>query len=345
MTEDVARKLPPYVYRERTRHGRAVYYFRRARKGSRLRLPDYGSPAFDEAYRTALAGTPGPKGRLLRSGTLEWLIEQYRQSRIYGDLSRATRNQRDNIFLGVIKKSGVQPFVGVNEASIQKGIEDRSATPFQAHHFSVAMRGLFRWAKQANHITTDPTAGVSHPRRPRTGGFQEWTEDDVETFERRWPVGTKERVWLHVLLFTGVRRGDAVRLGKQHIRKGILTIATEKTGTEISIPVLADLAATIAAGPTGDLALVVGDNRTPLTKESFGNYFREACNEAGLTKSAHGLRKLAATRLADGGATDAMLDAWFGWLDGKTSKIYTRKADRKRLARAAAERMMVNGSK
>ena len=34
-----------------------------------------------------------------------------------------------------------------------------------------------------------------------------------------------------------------------------------------------------------------------------------------------------------------MLDAWFGWLDGKTSKIYTRKADRKRLARAAAERM------
>jgi hypothetical protein len=47
------------------------------------------------------------------------------------------------------------------------------------------------------------------------------------------------------------------------------------------------------------LAFVCGEAGKPLTKESFGNAFREACRAAGVAKSAHGVRKIGATRAAE----------------------------------------------
>jgi integrase len=104
---------------------------------------------------------------------------------------------------------------------------------------------------------------------------------DVARYQAKWPIGTRQRVWLDVLLYTGLRRGDAVRLGRQHLRDGIATLKTEKTGTEVSIPILPILATTLAAGPTGDLTFICGENKRPLTKESFGNSFKAACLEVG----------------------------------------------------------------
>jgi integrase len=200
------------------------------------------------------------------------------------------------------------------------------------------MRGLFRWALEAELVDADPTAGVKNPKRPDTGGFAAWTEDDVIAFEKRWPEGTKERVWLHVLLYTGLRRGDAVLIGKQHIRDGIATIRTEKTGTEVNIRILPELAETLRIGPTGDLALIVGENGKPITKETFGNFFRKACNEAGL-KGAHGVRKIGATRAANAGTTVNELEALFGWTGGTMAGHYTKTADRKHLAKQASEKI------
>jgi hypothetical protein len=68
-------------------------------------------------------------------------------------------------------------------------------------------------------------------------------------------------------------------------------------------PLLPVLAATIAASKTGDLTFLVTERGTPFVKESFGNWFRDACREAGCPGSAHGLRKAGATRAAENGAT------------------------------------------
>jgi hypothetical protein len=79
-----------------------------------------------------------------------------------------------------------------------------------------------------------------------------------------------------------------VRIGRQHVRDGIATIRTEKTGTEVHLPILPELQEAIAHGPTADLAFVCGANGKPMTKESFDNAFSEACRAAGVNKSAHG---------------------------------------------------------
>jgi integrase len=76
-----------------------------------------------------------------------------------------------------------------------------------------------------------------------------------------------------------------------------------------------------------------------MAKEVIGNLFRNACREAGIGKSAHGLRKSAATRAINYGATVAQLEAIFGWEGGRMASHYTRTADRQALAKVAMNKL------
>lgn len=334
------RRLPAYVYREITRHGRVTWYYRKG-KGKRIRLPDFGSGGFDEAYFTAVnSRPPPPTSSKIATGTTTWLIERYCESAAYrNSFSPATQRQRDNLFKGVVARAGHLPISAMTKEKIEAGLEQRANTPSQARNFLDAMKGLFRWAKKAGHVAADPTLGIDNPVRPKGDGFPPWTDDDVAAYEARWPDGTKERLWLSVLLNTGLRRGDAVMLGRQHIKDGLITLKTEKTGMTVYIPVFANLERAVAVGPTGDLTYIVGKSGRPLEKESFGNFFRAACDAAGVAKSAHGLRKLAASRAAEHGLSVAELEAMFGWTGGTMASFYTKEADRKRLALSAAGKM------
>jgi integrase len=339
---DMPRPRPPHLQREKTRHGKVVWYVR-VGKGSRIRLrAAYGTPEFDPEYQAAVRGEPAPKAAAATKGTLAWLVEQHRDSEAWRILAPATRKQRENILLHVLKSAGAEPASAISRKTIIAGLERRARTPSAARNFLDTMRGIFQWAVLAEHVKTDPTAGVKPPKRPKTKGFPVWTEDDVDRYEVRWPIGTKERVWLDVLLYTGLRRGDVMRIGRQHVRAGIATLRTEKGGEQITvtIPILPVLQATLDAGPIGQLAFVCGDRGGPLTKESFGNMFSEAARAAGVRKSAHGVRKIGATRAAENGATVSELEAIFGWEGGKMAALYTRAADRARLARGAIGKLV-----
>lgn len=343
MTDDVPRPRPIYLQKRWSRHGKLTWYVRVGR-GKLVRLrEEYDSPKFWEEYHAAIDGKPrATTVPPTKSASLKWLIERYKDSSAWRELSPATRRQRENIFAGVLAKSGDEPFLAIKSSDIEAAKEDRRDTPAQARNFLDAMRGLFRWAKDpAKFVKVDPTEGVRNPARAYSGpGFPAWTESDIDLYEKRWAAGTRQRVWLHVLLYTGLRRGDAVRLGRQHLRQGIATIWTEKTGTEVTIPILPILADTLASGPTGDLAFICGERGEPLTKESFGNVFSAACRAAGVKKSAHGVRKIGATRAAENGATVAELEALFGWSGGQMASLYTRAADRRRLAKASASKLI-----
>jgi integrase len=245
----------------------------------------------------------------------------------------ATRRQRENILRQIIESAGRSPYNKIAGKDIAAGRDRRGKTPFQARHFLDTMRGIFAWAKEAGFVTQDPAAGVSYPKLKSGQGFPVWTEEDVAAYEAQWPLGTRQRVWIAILLYTGLRRGDAVRIGRQHVRDGIATIRTEKNGTEVHLPILLELQEAIERGPTADLAFICGSNGKPLTKESFGNLFRDACRAAGAKKSAHGLCKIGATRAANNGATVAQLNAIFGWTGAKMASLYTANADRARLSR------------
>jgi integrase len=202
-----------------------------------------------------------------------------------------------------------------------------------------ALRGLMAFAFAERSIDADPTAGYKPKRLKDTGGFQTWTDDDIAAFEARHPVGSTARLALTLLMFTGQRRGDVVRVGRQHIRGGVLSLRQSKTGAQIDIPVIAELQAVLDVAPAGMTFLITEQGR-PFTPAGFGGWFRRRCNEAGLRElSAHGLRKAAATRLAEHGATAHELMAWFGWTTLREAERYTRAANRKTLAQGVAHKL------
>jgi integrase len=233
------RPRPPHLQREITRHGKTVWYVR-VGHGPRVRIrADYGTPEFDSEYRAALSGAPARKAAP-SSNSLEWLLTRYRETTAWTDLSAATRRRRDNIFTGVIETAGHEAYARIAQATILAGRERRAKTPHQARHFLDAMRGLFRWAHKAGMVKVDPMVGVENPPRKTGEGFIPWTEAHMAAYEARWRIGTRQRVWLDVIAYTGLRRGDAVRLGRQHVRNGVASIKTEKSGftLEVSLPIL-----------------------------------------------------------------------------------------------------------
>ena len=340
--ELMPRPRPPHIMKETTRHGAVAWYFRKG-KGKRVRLKgEYGSPEFWTSYNAALSGAPSTPRRVAGAHTLEWALNLYRRSSAWAGLSNATRRQRENIFKRIIATAGNEPLAAITRKTIIAGRERRAATPHAANVYLKAMRSFYAWACGDGALVTDnPTTGVTLLKGENDDiGFHTWTEEEVERFEERWPVGTRERLAFDLLLYTGLRRGDAVRVGRQHVRDGVICIKAEKTGEDLFLPILAPLAASIAAAPTGDLAFIVGADGKPFVKESFGNWFRDVCRAAKCPGSAHGLRKAGAVRAAEAGASNRELMALYGWTTGKQADVYTRAADRRHLARSAAERLV-----
>jgi integrase len=336
------RPRPPHLHREETRHGVVCWYVRR-KHGPRIRLrAEYGSDEFWREYRAALEGVPAGAARAKgKPQTLSWGLERYRQSPAWAALALATRRQRENIYRQVVASAGDDALLDIDTQSIRDGRDRRAAKPHSANNFIKAMRGFFGWASDpdaGNLVPEDPTKGVRLLEGPNDDiGHHTWTDDEIARFEARWPIGTRERLAFDLLLYTGLRRGDVVRLGRQHVRDGVITLRTEKKAGAgvVHPPVLPVLGATIAATKTGALTFLVTERGAPFVKEGFGNWFGDACRKAGVPGSAHGLRKAGATRCAENGATVNQLMALFGWSTPKMAMHYTAAADRKRLAQSA----------
>lgn len=336
---------PPHLHRQVTRHGQITWYVRRAR-GKRIRLKsEYGCEAFWAEYRAAIEGAQA-QAQTAKVHTLGWALDRYRNSSAWAALSNATRRQRENIYRGIIKTAGSSLLRDITTDTIRAGRERRRDKPHAANNFLKAMRGLFSWAAETGLLRADPTRGVKMLRGENDAvGFHTWSQEELDRFEARWTVGTRERLAFDLLLYTGLRRGDAVRVGRQHVRDDMIVLRTEKhargkAGEQVAIPILEPLKASITAAATGELAFLVTSAGAPWVKESFGAWFRDACRAAGCTGSAHGLRKAGATRAAERGASERQLMAIFGWSSGRMAQLYTRSADRMRLARDAAQLLL-----
>jgi integrase len=336
--DTMPRPRPRYLHRDVSRHGKTRWYVHTPGQ-PRVRLTAaFGTAEFFTQYEAAISGELRSPRAKAAPGSLAWLIARYKESSAWRGLSLATQRQRDNIYKHVVESDGDQPLAGFQRRHILAGRERRASTPHQANNFLKSMRAVWDFALDAEIATTNPTKGVPL-LNPKSDGYHVWTEAEVAKFEARWPIGTRERLALDVLLYTGLRRGDAVTLGRQHVRNSWFRIRTEKNGVLVEAPLLPVLATSIEATPTGDLTFIAGERGGPRKKEAFGTWFRLACIEAGVPGRAHGLRKAGATRAAEHGASEHELMAIFGWTDAKMARVYTKQARRAKMAGAAMSRL------
>ena len=193
-----------------------------------------------------------------------------------------------------------------------------------------------RFAVEEGWRRDDPTIGVK-AIKVRSDGIYTWSEDDIAAFEKHWPVGTKQRLALGLALFTGQRRSDLVRMGRQHIHNGYIHVTQQKTKTKLAIPIHSELQTVLDATPSEHLTYLTTAFGRPFTPAGFGGWFRAACDAAGLPKgcSVHGLRKAACRRLAEAGCSANVIAAISGHRTLKEVARYTTAADQEKLADTA----------
>jgi integrase len=330
--------LPKYVTWFRDRHGKRrvrgrrhgfTYYFKSAP----------GTENFAFEYQRWLVGETlhgqiGAKRTEPRS--ISALVVKFYRSAEWANLSETTKTTYKGIIERFRAEHGNKPVAQLERRHVRDMIAKKAATPAAANNLLRMIRLLMRFAIEEEWRHDDPTLGVK-TIHIKSDGFHCWTEDEIALFERQWPMGTRERLAFALLLYTGQRRGDVIHMGRQHVREGKIRVVQQKTGESLAIPIHPVLQAVLAAGDADHLTFLTTARGQPFTPAGFGNWFREACNAAGLPKgcSAHGLRKAACRRLAEAGCSEKTIAAISGHKTLKEVARYTKAADQEILAEAA----------
>ncbi len=337
-----------YLVSDTDRHGTVRVYVRR--HGRKVRIRELGTvEQFMVAYRAALEPAPVELSSpiAVAPGSLRWLVQAYYGAPEFTKLHESTRAGRRAMLDDICREHGAKPFARMETKHVRLQIRDpKAATPEAANGRVKALRQVFEWAVDVDLATTNPARGVPMLASNNPDGFHTWTEEEVRQYEARHASGTKARLALALFMFTGVRISDVVRLGPQMERDGALCFTEEKNRANKpkhrEIPILLALRAELDASPSGHLAYIVSEwDRPYASSKAFGNRFKTWCRQAGLPHcTAHGLRKAGATIAAENGATEHQLMAMFGWDSPQQAALYTRKANRKRLATEAMHKLM-----
>jgi integrase len=205
------------------------------------------------------------------------------------------------------------------------------------------VRTLVRYAMALGWTDRDPTAGV---KAYRSNEIHTWNEEEIATFEKRWPEGSRERLASALLLYTGQRGSDVHRMLWTDYVGDTIRVAQQKTKTKLTIPVHASLECLLETANRNHATIVVTAYNNPFSVKGFGNMMSDAIREAGLPSrcKAHGLRMAAARRLAEAGCSASEIAAITGHKTLAEVERYTRAADQERLARQAIKRQSGNKS-
>jgi integrase len=339
-------RLPRYVHGFIDRHGKPRFYFRRPGfESRRLRGLPY-SPEFMADYETAMAGQPLPVGvNKTRPGTMSALALSYFASPEFRTLKQSTQRAYRWIIERLCKEHGDKRAADLRRDHVVKLMAARAQHPGAANQLRMALRVLMKHAIEIGLRADDPTRDV-RAIRIKSAGHHSWTEEEIEQFEGWHPIGSRARLAFALLLYTGQRRGDVIRMGAQNVRDGSIYVKQEKTGAELIIPLHPALTAIIAAAPRDHLTFITTRHGGPFQGSAFSRWFREQCDAAGLPHcSAHGLRKAAARRLAEAGCTAHEIGAITGHASLAELVRYTRAVDQRRLAEAAMTKTRTSARK
>lgn len=339
-----------YITKDRDRHGNVRLYFRRPGK-TKIRMPGLpGSEEFLAAYKAALGDHDPSNAKAEKS--FEWLCERYYKPAYFQSLKEYTKRRKRTALAEVCSMVGANgqrlgnaPFASMKRAHVRKLRDLKADLPEAANFRLKQLSALFAWAVKNDLVASNPAEKVEKLKNG-SEGFYTWTDEDVETFEAHWPVGSKPRLAMAIMLYLGVRRSDAVLIGKKHESRDGLSVTFSqfkgrKNGAKVlTLPILPPLRAILDASDLGSQTWLETAYGKPHSAAGFGNIFREWCREAELPQcSPHGLRKIGAVRAAEAGASEHELMAMFGWDDANMARIYTRKAAQKKMAASGAAKL------
>jgi integrase len=334
-------KLDRYVSTFIDRTGRVRYRFRRGK------VSVYLPPPTSKEYKAAYSKAKGEAGVIDRAveGSVNDLVARFYRTVQFRRVSPAWqqtmrqaiepfRLEYGNDMVTHFRPKDIDRIV---ENRFEKRIVDgkRFGGSASAERLRELLLRLFRLAVKLEWRADNPVT-LSEPVRHKGKGFYTWTEQDIAAYRARWPLGTKARLAMELMLWTGARRGNAHMM--EPPRDGRIRATAVKTKKAIDVPVAPALKAAIEAMPDGTIGetLIVTEFGKPFSRAGFGNKMREWCDAANLPHcTSHGLRKALATRAANAKVGQQGLKALGQWSQDKEVSDYTTAANRVHLAEDA----------
>lgn len=362
---DMANIDLPYVEKNKSRHGKMRYYLRI--DGERVcRLPDdINGEEFSAAYWKARkaaqplierAGEAKPISVIVKPNSFRWLCMEYMRSNSFTSLDQTTQTRRRNIvesmWIETMSDTDMRQLADIPLPKMTVGhievLRDRKkAVPFAADERLKVLRQVFETKKDGKQITPN-IARLVDPFNKHTDGHETATPDELAKFIEHHGTGSKAVLYVAIQMYTGLRVSDLALLGPQHRRRDTFKLRLFKnrnrTPVDIDITIHPILEAVLATHKVTALTYLVTEFGKPFSVKGLGNRISDWWRQAGMPHiTSHSVRKGLATDVAHNEATDSMLEAMFGWKDSKTSKIYTRNAERARLAKQTVAKINWDG--
>jgi integrase len=336
------RKLDPYTSLFVDIRGKERCRFRR--NGLSIYLPHPSAKGYRTAYEEALGKSAGliPLEPRSKPGSVSDLLPRFYESVGFKKGGYEWRRTRKQVLEAFREEYGDDPVAAFRpkdiSAILAKKLDkvDGKGGTHAAKRLREQLDLLFRFAVRQEWIVSNPVENAEEiEHKPQ--GFYAWTESDIAQYRNRWALGTKQRLALELMLWTGARRGDARLLPPP--KDGRIKGKAGKTGKQFDLPVAPPLAAAIEAMPAvGISTLLVTEYGKPFSAAGFGNWFRDQCRKAGLSRcTAHGLRKALARRAADQGIQQQGLKALGQWSGDREVAVYVAGANQRRLAESALD--------
>jgi site-specific recombinase XerD len=227
-----------------------------------------------------------------KPGSVSALIERYYRSAEWKALAPSTSENYRRIFERFRQQHGGNLVDQLEPKYVNRMLDKMADKPAAAISFRKRLNVLFNFAVSDGWIKANPVTTAKRIRH-RTTGIRTWSEEDIAKFRKRWPIGTAQRLAMELLLHTGLRRSDAVRLGPQYRVGDTFDVALVKSQglTTITIPIHPYLKSILASVPADQRTYIATVTGAPRSEKAFTNWLREAAHDAGLpaNSSPHGL--------------------------------------------------------
>lgn len=318
--------------------------FYRTRKGGKVKLvplPDglpHDHPDFIAAWaEAAREGKPREKPK---AGTLASTWNAMRASPMVASWTPVYQAKIARQFDAICATKGTAAAKAIRDPHITKDVAEAPSPGDRLR----AWRAWGAWCKERGLILEDPARTVTLPRMAKAKGVvghRRWTADEIARFRDRWAIGTTPRAVMELLLWTGARISDAVRIGPQMVdRDGVLVIQQGKTGERAyvpwscPVPSFADEAdrkmMLQAIAPfAGHLCFLPSQDGRMRSIKSATQMMLKACREAEVEATSHGLRKTRSALIIDSGGNTSDSAAWTGHISLKVAQHYQREYDRR----------------
>ena len=327
-----------YVKRYRDRAFVWRHYFRRRGRNYGALPGEPGSAEFMEAYAAFMNSKPEPSGK--KPGTFGHLITRYYASVNFTNLKPSSQRGYKSALEPLAKKHGHKPVVLLTDDEVKDIIEEiGQRSPQMANLTKRVLRNMLVIAYDRKWIARPITGGRIVPYKG--GKHRAWSQDEMDAYEARWPLGTRERLAYATYLYTDQRGGDVVKMRRADVAKGAIPLVQEKTNTVVGLPIHPELMAAIKAYPSNGPAIIGDRAGRPIGRTALTALVTKARRLAGLPEDCkpHGLRKSMLVRMSHNGATTKEMQSVSGHLTTKEIERYSEDANRQVLAFAAVSKM------